>query len=67
MSKWKAGQIVTVNGKVCRVTRTQSAGVCGFCAFVKNEWNEFPCVGHVDRVPELIPANCYLKEIKPKS
>lgn len=69
MSKWKAGQIVTIEGKVYRVTKlnTRLDGCCIYCGFRFKECNEYPCVECIDRVPSLLPYKCYLKEIKPKS
>ena len=68
MSKWKAGQIVTIEGKARKVKKIGDwKGTCIFCDFKHKEGNEYPCVDCMDRVPELIPSDCYFKEIKPKS
>ena len=68
MSRWKAGQCVTIEGKRYRVTKLHNhIGSCIFCAFRFKECNEYPCDECIDRVPNLLPHLCYLKEIKPKS
>ena len=69
MSKWKAGQCVTIEGKVYRVTKLDMRfnGCCIYCAFRFKECNHYPCVECTDRVPSLLPYKTYLKEIKPKS
>lgn len=68
MSKWKAGQIVTIEGKRYRVTKLYNhLGSCIFCTFRFKECNEYPCNECIDGVPSLVPHLCYLKEIKPKS
>ena len=68
MSKWKAGQCVTIEGKRYRVTKLHNnMGSCIFCGFRFKECNEYPCVECIASVPDLIPEDCYLKEIKPKS
>ena len=68
MSKWKAGQCVTIEGKAYRVMKCKSSyASCSFCDFIHKECNEYPCVECIDRVPGLLPYACYLKEIKPKS
>lgn len=69
MSKWKAGQIVTIEGKVYRVTKLDMRldGCCIFCGFRFKECDEYPCVECISSGTGLIPYNSYLKEIKPKS
>lgn len=70
MSRWKAGQIVTIEGKRYRVTKFNSCLCpCIFCEFRCKEPNEYPCTEcvHNNKVPSLIPYETYLKEIKPKS
>ena len=68
MSKWKAGQCVTIEGKRYRVTKLHNhSGSCIFCEFRLKEGNEYPCSDCIDGVPSLIPHSCYLKEINPKS
>lgn len=69
MSKWKAGQCVTIEGKRYRVTKLDMRmdGSCRFCGFRFKECNDYPCVECIASVPELLPYKCYLKEIKPKS
>ena len=68
MSKWKAGQCVTIEGKRYRVMRLYTFhGSCIYCRFRFKEPNRYPCVECMDRVPSLIPKDCYFKEIKPKS
>ena len=66
MSKWKAGQCVTIEGKRYRVTKHNN-GSCIFCEFKLKEGDEYPCNECMDGVPSLIPRDCYLQEIKPKS
>ena len=71
MSKWKAGQCVTIEGKQYRVTKLNSrlCGSCIFCGFRYKGADEYPCTKcvHNSKAPSLIPYNTYLKEIKPKS
>lgn len=68
MSRWKAGQCVTIEGKRYRVTKLHKhSGSCIFCGFRFKEGYEYPCNECIDGVPSLIPHSCYLKEIKPKS
>lgn len=71
MSKWKAGQCVTIEGKRYRVTKLNYLRSCSciFCGFRRNESDEYPCTEcvHNSKVPSLIPYKTYLKEIKPKS
>jgi len=59
---WKPGQIVTIRGIVCRVTKTARAR-CWRCEFAKLSWTEYPCRGCVSGVNEKLPSNCYLKKI----
>lgn len=67
-TKWKAGQCVTIKGKPYRVTKLRSnSGACIFCEFRNKEGDEYPCNECIDRIPNLMPHDCYLQEIKPKS
>ena len=65
MSRWKAGQCVTIEGKRYRVTKLNRVGSCIYCAFTSNEGDVYPCSECIDGVPSLLPHCCYLKEIKP--
>ena len=68
MSKWKAGQCVTINGKRCRVTRNKCGfPICGGCACFHEDVNEYPCSECIGVTPPIIPEDCIFTEIKPKS
>lgn len=68
MSKWKAGQIVTIEGKVYRVTKSRSGfSTCNDCACIDKDWSEYPCSECVGVIPTIIPDDCVFTEIKPKS
>ena len=60
---WKPGQIITIDGIVYRVKRNNdSKGTCEKCALAKGPlcmWN--------GSKEYLLPTDCYLVEIKPKS
>lgn len=69
MSKWRAGQCVTIEGKRYRVTKVQDKYAnytCIFCKFVHTEPYCYPCSACKDSM-QLMQYDCYLKEIKPKS
>lgn len=68
MSKWKAGQCVTIENKRHRIARhCNYRDPCPFCAFKDEDANRYPCNECMDDSPKLIPYYCYFKEIKPKS
>ena len=68
MAKYKAGQIITIEGKRYRVTKLHKhSGCCIFCGFRFKEDYEYPCSDCIDGVPSLIPHNCYFKEINRSS
>lgn len=63
---WKQGQIVTVRGIVCRVTKT-TRGRCWDCEFGQLPCSEYPCstccmIG----IEEKFPSNCCLKRYEPR-
>lgn len=60
---WKPGQIVTIDGIVYRVKRNnKSNGTCEKCALSRGPF----CMWNGSK-EYLLPADCYLTEIKPKS
>jgi hypothetical protein len=73
MSKWKAGQIVTIKGVVYRVKSYKSeaplySSPCDGCAFACGNRCMF-----IVRAPkycdcmQLIPNDCYFEKVYPKS
>lgn len=62
---YKAGQIVTVDGKRFKITKTLMINKCAKC----NRMNgNLPCVnaqGKFAKVCLNMPKNCYLKQINP--
>ena len=68
MSRWKAGQCVTINGKRYRVTRSKECLVtCSICVCFNEDGNKYPCSQCINVFPPIIPGDCYFEEIKPKS
>ena len=59
---WKPGQIVTIRGIVCRVTKTARAR-CWRCEFGLLPCSEYPCFDCVNGIHKKLPSNCYLKKI----
>ena len=67
VKQWKPGQLVTVNGIVCRVTKMPNSYYTGCmrCAF----YNDYKICDDLCRgVPfwrtTKLPDNCYLKKLK---
>ena len=48
MSKWKAGQLITLNGKVYRIHKTQYTSGYRKCMFCKQCNVKTPCVNMLD-------------------
>lgn len=67
MSKWKAGQCVTIEGKRYRVVKSESKFMCTFCDFRHKPLHNYPCFGCIYEGPDLIPVDCCFQRIKPKS
>lgn len=65
MSKWKAGQCVTIKGKRLRIVKANDSNFvnCLKCSMFDAEMCYTLCEKPVAKVPE----DCYLIEIKPKS
>lgn len=62
---WKPGQIVTIRGIVCRVTKIAETGYhCCGCEFTKLPCAEYPCFGCISSVNKKLPSNCHLKKIR---
>ena len=65
---WKPGQLVTIRGRIYRVTKVKSClGSCILCEFRRLEEDVYPCsvcfvVNNI--IASLkIPAGCYLQRI----
>lgn len=65
MSKWKAGQCVTINGKKYRIVKSGNRTFvnCIRCSL----FMEGLCFSLCEEKTHKLPNDCYLKEIKPKS
>ena len=62
MSRWKPGQLVTINGIVYRVKRrlNRYASVCHYCGFNTGTKCKYPMsMGY------RVPGGCYLKRLSP--
>ena len=62
---WRAGQIVTINGKKYRIVRGKDGSFvnCLSCSLFCAEL----CYSLCEKPMAKVPDDCYLKEIKPKS
>lgn len=58
---WKAGQIVTIEGKRYRIVKSESC--CACCDLHGKQLCTALCSNRVQKVP----SDCYLKELHPKS
>lgn len=67
MSRWKPGQLVTINGIVYRVRKAKVIGACIMCEFKHYEPDVYPCVNCMNFNVGLMQCDCYLEKIKPKS
>lgn len=62
MSKWKPGQLITIEGKIYRI-RKKEYGICSLCAFLEHK-----CYYSQDKdCLDLIPYNCYYEQVYPKT
>jgi hypothetical protein len=74
---WKPGQLVTINGRVYRVKRTRRFSGLVVCEIQCDIWldNRLRCPVYKKEVCQricfsasgLMPEDCYLVRIKPKS
>ena len=66
MSRWKAGQCVTIKGKRYRIVKKNGDFVnCLQCSLF--DADNSLCYSLCEKSTAKVPENCYLKEIKPKS
>lgn len=60
---WKPGQLVTIEGKICRIKKITDDDIqCHSCEFEHQDWIKYPCSGCISGV--LIPEYCNLKLVK---
>lgn len=60
---WKAGQLVTIEGKVYRVKKNPVLEPCLVCKDVSTPGYANPCKICIWK----LRSNCYLEEIKPRT
>lgn len=65
MSKWRAGQCVTIKGKRLRIVKTNNTLFvnCLHCSLFDADLCNTLC----EKPNAKVPEDCYLIEIKPKS
>jgi hypothetical protein len=65
MSKWKAGQCVTIKGKKYRIVKMNNTLFvnCLHCSLFDADL----CGSLCEKPTAKVPDDCYFKEIKPKS